>query len=85
MTKKDFLERLYITEESDNNIQVTFNDTQNYTFVRLDNTDVNKVNLVFNSYNPSWHDVRALMHDVRLYGEVVSEMRYPIRYPIAKY
>lgn len=83
MTKRDFIERLYVTEETESNLQVTFNDTANYVFVRLDGADRNKVNLVFNSSNPAWADVRSLMHDVRLYGEVVMEMRCPIRYPIA--
>ncbi len=83
MTKKDFIERLYITQESEGDIQVTFNDTYNYTFVRLEHADPTKVELVFNSQNPSWSDVRSLMHDVREKGIVTNWMKLPVRYPIA--
>lgn len=83
MTKKDFIERLYITQESEGNIQITFNDTYNYTFVRLEHADPTKVSLVFDTLNPSWADVRKLMHDVREKGIITNEMCMPVRYPIA--
>lgn len=85
MTKKDFLERLYITAESEGEIQITFNDTTNYTFVRLEKADQNKVSLVFDTLNPSWADVRNLMHDVREKGIITNAMCMPVRYPIAQY
>lgn len=85
MTKKDFIERLYITQESEGDIQVTFNDTYNYTFVRLEHADPTKVRLVFDTLNPSWADVRKLMHDVREKGIITNEMCMPVRYPIADF
>lgn len=85
MTKVDFLERLYITEESESDIVVTYNDTYNYTFVHLHSADKNKVQLVFDRPNPTWQDVRSLMHDIRQYGEITNSMKMPVRYPIAKY
>lgn len=83
MTKKDFLERLYITKEEGDEVEVTFNDTQNYVFVRLCHANTDIVRRVFDSQIPTWSDVRLLMHDIRMYGEITNSMKYPVRYPIA--
>lgn len=83
MTKQDFLNRLYITKEDDDEVEVTFNDTQNYVFVRLCHANTDIIHKVFDTQIPKWSDVRLLMHDIRMYGTIVNEMRYPIRYPIA--
>ena len=83
MTKQDFLDRLYITREDDDEVEVTFNDTQNYVFVRLCHANTDTIRKVFDTQNPKWSDVRLLMHDVRMYGEITNSMKYPVRYPLA--
>lgn len=83
MTKQDFLDRLYITREDGDEVEVTFNDTQNYVFVRLCHANTDIVHRVFDSQIPTWSDVRLLMHDIRMYGEITNSMKYPVRYPIA--
>lgn len=83
MNKKEFIERLYITEETDTGIQVTFNDTTNYNFIQLNSADPLLVLNVFHTPNPSWNDVRRLMREIRDNGTITMEMKAPVRYPIA--
>ncbi len=83
MTKQDFLDRLYITREDGDEVEVTFNDTQNYVFVKLCHANTDIVHRVFDTQIPKWSDVRQLMRDVRMNGKITNSMKYPVRYPIA--
>lgn len=85
MTKQEYLQNMYITEEDDTKFTIVLNDMSNHCFIEYKTLPTHLVKRVFYSANPAWIEVRALVRLIREYGIRTNTLRAPWRYPVARH
>lgn len=85
MTKQDYLQNMYITEEGNTGFTIVLNDMNNHCFIEYKTLLTHHVRRVFFSANPTWIEVRSLVRLIREYGIRTNTLRAPWRYPVARH